>query len=174
MARVLVGWRLRRTSRPDTEKLFLRERKAITSLAREVDPDIGRRQVLIKRLRGLEDSSRNWSIFMTVEHLRIVNQETTGLMSALLKGDQPIRAVSTAAVKPLPDVTVAVIDTFEKVCDEFESTVASVSDLHTRLRWPHPWFGPLDAAQWHFFTAFHMTLHLRQMQLILRSLPLPI
>lgn len=165
----MVGWRARRTSRADAAELFSRERNAILRLARSVDVATGSRCVLIKRLRGLEDSSRFWSAYMVLDHLRIVNENTTELIGQLVRSDKPTKIVSTADVKPSPSVDAKVIDKFSAVCDRFEQNIAAISNLQTELRWPHPWFGPLDAAKWHFFTGFHMSLHHRQMKTILRA-----
>jgi hypothetical protein len=38
------------------------------------------------------------------------------------------------------------------------------------LTWKHPWFGELDAQQWHFFAGFHMHLHRRQILAIRENL----
>ena len=53
--------------------LFQSERTYILQLASECSDHDAARQVLIKRLRGMEDSSRDWSVFMTLNHLSIVN-----------------------------------------------------------------------------------------------------
>jgi len=166
IARIIVGWRARRASREESVSLFARERQEIVRLARIESDEEGSRRVLIKRLRGMEDSSRFWSVFMTLDHLRIVNEGTAGLIGQLARGETPARVVGTADVKPSPSADISVIEQFEHSCEHFEKTVAAIADLRTNLRWPHPWFGPLDAAKWHFFTAFHMGLHRTQIEAI--------
>jgi hypothetical protein len=42
--------------------------------------------------------------------------------------------------------------------------------LVTKVRHPHPWFGPLDAAGWKFLGGFHLGLHRGQIELILKGL----
>jgi hypothetical protein len=64
-----------------------------------------------------------------------------------------------------------VIVEFDQGCEDFQSAVATVPDLETAQMFPHPWFGPMDAATWHFMTGFHMKLHHKQMQHILAGLP---
>lgn len=169
IARLMVGWRARRTSRAQATTLFADERAQLVRLARLETADSGRERVLIKRLRGLEDSSRFYSVFMTLDHLRIVNEGTAQLIALLVRGETPARAVGTADVKPSPLADVSTVDAFERACDRFEQTVSAVDDLRTTVRSPHPWFGPLDAARWHFFTAFHMRLHRHQVEAIQRE-----
>ncbi|NJM36594.1 MAG: DinB family protein [Akkermansiaceae bacterium] len=127
--------------------------------------------VLIKRLPGLEDSSRYWSLLMVADHLRIVNRDITEVIVSLCAGQRPAREASIAGVKPSPLATQAVIGEFEQGCRDFASTVAALPDLKTDLKFAHPWFGPMDAATWHFMVGFHMQLHHKQMKLILAGLP---
>jgi len=55
-----------------------------------VDAGLGRRggakRLLIPRLRGMEDSSRNWSVWMTLDHLRIIHGSFIGVIGTLVKG----------------------------------------------------------------------------------------
>ncbi len=126
-------------------------------------------QVLIPRLRGLEDSSRNWSVWMTLDHLRIVNMQIAGVMQALLAERVPPGKASTAAVKPSPEATAAVLPAYHASCDAVERVAARAAapSLRTRLRFAHPWFGPLDAAGWHAMAAMHMGIHKAQVRAIL-------
>ena len=126
--------------------------------------------MLIDRLRGLEDSSRYWSLYMTLEHLRIVNRFTIDVIRSLLEGVKPQVAASTAAVKPKETTDHSVVQTFESVCREFESAFGPNSDLRTSVTLAHPWFGELNAQQWHFFAGFHMSLHKKQIQKIIEKL----
>ena len=146
------------------------EREAILRLLATTSADQLGTPMLIKRLPGLEDSSRYWSVLMTVDHLRIVNDQINGIIASLCEGKVPDRVASTAAVKPSDAVDASVIPAFEQTCRDFENTVAAQSDLKTEARFAHPWFGPMDAAGWHFMAGFHMGLHRKQMALILAGL----
>ena len=166
IARMLVGWQNRRSTRQSAAALFAREREVILKLARGGSSEADAQRVLIKRPIGLEDCSRYWSVYMTMDHLRIVNHGTGELIRLLGRGETPERVTGTADVKPAPGVGPEVTAEFERACDFFEQSVAVVDDLRATPRWPHPWFGPLNAADWHFFTAFHMGLHRRQVEAI--------
>ena len=170
VASVMLGWKARRATREGNAALFARERDTILELARACDPQNAAKRVLIPRPRGLEDSSRYWSVYMTLDHLRIINEGTGRLIRLLGEGKTPGRVTGTADVKPDPAADAQMVGAFEAACARFERCVDAVAELRTPLRWPHPWFGPLDAADWHFFTAFHMGLHRRQIEAILRGL----
>lgn len=149
---------------------FVAERKAIARLYQSPDSRLLSERVLIPRLRGLEDSSRFWSVWMTLDHLRIVNSQITGVIKSLTHGRIPEGRASTAAVKPSPAVGPDVPVEYEKSCDHFIAVVASCTNLRTSISYAHPWFGQLDAAGWHAMAGMHMGIHRAQIATILATL----
>jgi hypothetical protein len=107
---------------------------------------------------------------MTLEHLRIVHESLAHLIGELVREVTPPGAASTAAVQPSADVGPEVLAAFEASCDAFASTVAASPSLNTRARYPHPWFGPLNAAGWHALAGMHMGIHRVQIARILNGL----
>ena len=177
IGRLLIAWARLTSTRESRNARFQREREAIRALVVRCDAlvargdvDSGARRILIARPPGLEDSSRHWSVWMTLDHLRIVNSGITRTIQSLANGTVPERTASTAAVKPSPLAGAATAAAYEQSCDTLLATVAAVPDLHTPLRYAHPWFGPLDAAGWHFIAATHMGLHRVQLERILAAL----
>lgn len=167
-----VLFRLRRwtATRDSVNAHFQKERAAIRALVSGCEAESATRRVLIDRARGLEDSSRHWSVCMTLDHLRIVNREMARIIQDLTQGRRPEGTASTATVKPSPDVTSAVVAEYEAACDALLATAAAAPDLKTSIRFPHPWFGPLDAAGWHALAAGHMGIHREQIVRILRAI----
>lgn len=163
VARILVGIKLRTTSQQEAAKLFVSESTKILTIADRVDRTQASRRILIKRLPGMEDSSRYWSLYMTMDHLCIVNRFTIDVINSLLKGELPQIVASTAAVKPREDVNHSVVPLFRSICAEFEASFPPNRDLKSEIKLAHPWFGELNAKQWHFFAGFHMNLHRKQM-----------
>ncbi len=56
----------------------------------------------------------------------------------------------------------------------------NISDFKTKLRFAHPWFGPMDAYGWHGLAGGHMNIHRIQIERIIlglknqrNTLPLP-
>jgi hypothetical protein len=149
---------------------FNREREVIRALVASCDAESAARRVLIPRLRGLEDSSRYWSVWMTLDHLRKVNLGFARIIGALSKGVQLPGQASTASVKPDPAVTGTVVAEYEASCDAVMAAVAGVPNLKTAVRFRHPWFGTLDALGWHVLAGNHMGLHRVQMERILAGI----
>lgn len=173
IARIVFAVRSRRATPESIHALIRREQDAIAAIVRALPPPHLATRVLIPRPRGLEDSSRHWSVLMTLEHLRIVNTGVVAFIGELLAGRVPARAASTATVKPTPHIDASVIDAFAESCIRLDQAGDGAPDLRTPLRHPHPWFGPLDAFGWKFLGATHLGLHRRQLELIRDRLPRP-
>jgi hypothetical protein len=131
------------------------------------EPVLGER-VLIPRLRGLEDSSRYWSVYMTLEHLRIVNESITGVIRTLTQGNVPPGRVSTAEVKPREGAGSEAVRPYEASCEGYLQLLSLAASMRTNVRYPHPWFGPLDAHGWYAMGAMHMGIHAAQIREILQ------
>lgn len=170
IARVLFAFRAWTNDRAGIDSLFRRERALVADLVRACPPGRLGERVLIPRPRGLEDSSRHWSVLMTLDHLRIVNLACASIIRELSEGRVPAGKASTADVKPSPDVTESVIVAYEASCDEVLAAVASAKSLDDAARFPHPWFGPMSARRWHVLAAVHLGLHRRQLEAIVRGL----
>ncbi len=170
IAGIMVKRGIRHTSRQEVSALLAAERQLILDLVTPLCTETASRRVLIKRLRGLEDSSRYWSVFMTLDHLRIVNNGIAEAIKLLGQGKAPQREASTATVKPVTEVDESVVEEFANSCETIEQAARSISNLHTKIRYAHPWFGPLDAGGWYFMSAFHLRLHRKQIEAILKQM----
>jgi hypothetical protein len=167
IGRVLFALRAWTHGRRRIDAFLRRERALIAELVKGCPAGRLGERVLIPRPRGLEDSSRHWSVLMTLEHLRIVNLACASIIRELSEGRVPAGKASTADVKPSPDVTESVLAAYEASCDEVLAAVASAKDLDDPARFPHPWFGPMSARRWHVLAAVHLGLHRRQIEAIL-------
>jgi hypothetical protein len=171
VARMLFAWRRWTGRRESYEARFARERTRIRSLLENFNTETGSQRVLIARMPGLEDSSRDWSVWMTLEHLRIVHELLAQVIGQLVQEVTPLGETSIAAVKPRPDVGPEVVAQFEASCDAVENVFAASPNLNTRARYLHPWFGLLNAAGWHALAGPHMGIHRVQIERILAGLP---
>jgi hypothetical protein len=170
VARTLSRWRVWTGSRESFNADFTRERMAIATLYQSCDPAAAARRQLIKRLPGMEDSSRNWSVWMTLDHLRIVNRGIANTISKLAKEIVPKGIASTAAVKPAPSANASVVPEYEASCDAVIAAAAAAPNLRTKARFTHPWFGPLDAFAWHGLAGNHLSIHRKQLERIIQGL----
>lgn len=126
-------------------------------------------RVLVRRLPGMEDSSRHWSVAMTVEHLTMVGTAIRQVIGALRRGEVLNRTASVADFKPKgtapqPEVRAG----FARLLADADAATRSEPPIPRGVgpRFPHPWFGPLDAHQWHCLLAFHQGIHRRQIERI--------
>lgn len=166
VARLGFGWLKTRQSPQQIAARLDREEVEILELVGKSTPEENRKPVLIKRLRGLEDSSRFWSVFMVLDHLRIINLSIAGIVTSLAQGKVPPGKASTAAVKPSAQADAPVVEGFKKSCQRIRDAVDSIDQWTVSARFEHPWFGPLSAAEWYFMAAFHLGLHRQQIEKI--------
>lgn len=168
-----IGFRLMNlfVSRRGAGAWFRAEADRLLALARSLGSADATRRVLIPRLPGLEDSSRYWSVCMTLEHLVIVDEAIAGTIESLVRGVVPGREVSTADVKPAPTADVTAVDRFEATARDYLDRIDALPDLRTKVSYRHPWFGPLPALSWHRLAALHHRIHRKQIERIIRLLP---
>lgn len=169
-ARIIFRVRVWRGNRDSFTALFERERGRIRELTRDLNEEDAGRRVLIRRPIGIEDSSRNWSVWMTLEHLRIVNDGITGILRSLTNGRVPPGQASTAAVKPGATVDGSVVEVYEASCDALLAEGAGSRELETAVRFAHPWFGALNAREWYAMAGMHMGIHRVQLERIVAGL----
>lgn len=167
-----LGFRILRSTltRNRIQDWLCAETRRVLAIAGELSSEQVKRQVLIPRLAGLEDSSRNWSAAMVVQHLVIVGTGIGDLLRALGEDKAFEREVRIADVKPTPDAAREQMGYLENALIAYLDQVAAIENLHTVHRHAHPWFGPLDAHGWHTLAALHTMIHRRQLNAIVRTL----
>lgn len=169
---IIFPQRFKSASKESALADFASESAEIIKLAKGLSPEQQVERRLIKRLRGLEDSSRYWSVAMTLDHLSIVGSATTDLIVGLSNGKSGFRVVGTADVKPpVTADPMQALTRFEQMTAQF---LQAVTPLHLEpdATWthPHPWFGPLNAYQWLVFAAPHQNIHRKQIEAIIALL----
>jgi hypothetical protein len=167
LAKVLFAV-LRRTKGPGwATKHFHAEASTMVRLAGSLTPQAANTQVLIPRVVGIEDSSRNWSVLMTLDHLVIVNSTIIDIIESLSSERLFSRRVSIAAVKPKSTQSMETITRFARTTQDYVERISHIGSLVSSTRHSHPWFGPLDALSWHWLATIHHTIHRRQIQKIM-------
>lgn len=151
-------------------KWFKFEARRLVVLTGKVSTTQATVPVLIDRVVGLEDSSRYWSVFLVLDHLRIVDEGISQIMTTLTDDRLFGQEVRIQALKPSPQSDSDTVSRFLKAVDDYEVTVTRLGILGRRVRHPHPWFGPMTAHEWHFLAAIHHRVHRRQLERIVRKL----
>ncbi len=151
--------------------LFRSETEKILRLVRNTPIKQAGIPVLIKRVRGIEDSSRNWSIYMVLDHLRIVDEGIARFVEALTRGEVPGHVTRIKEVKPSLDAGPQSIEDFTDAVEAYEATIKRLGKLGRSTRHAHAWFGPLTAHEWHCLAGVHQGLHRQQIERIKQGLP---
>lgn len=164
----------RRLSWAAAGRQFQTEGAAVLKLWDATPPDRLTERVLIRRIRGIEDSSRFWSVAMTVEHLNIVGHGVRRLIGGLRVGQAPPRAARVEDVKPRGELPPAEVRAaFVQLLADAATSDATEPPIPrgTEPSAPHPWFGPLDAHHWHCLLGIHQGVHRKQIEAIRAKLP---
>lgn len=125
IARLLFAIRCQRGNSASFIGRFREEQEKIRSLVYAFPIDQRGRRILIARAVGLEDSSRHYSAWMVLDHLRIVNDACVDIITSLLRAEEINGAVSTAAVKPDSAAGFSVETRYEASCRGVIETLQS-------------------------------------------------
>ncbi len=174
LERALLGSGIRAAARfygkDRLTQMFRHEAEQVIALARSLSETQGRERVRIERFIGIEDSSREWSVYMTLEHLVIVNTAIAAILPQLYSGQMVGTQVKIEEVKPVPEAGPEQIDDLVALVDRYTDIVDKLGNLRAGAKLPHPWFGALSAAQWHALAAVHNSTHRRQVERIKQAL----
>lgn len=147
--------------------LFKNSGQQILSMVDSLDLADISEPVLIRRLPGMEDSSRNWSVEMTMEHIQIVSAAALYIIDKLETNQALDLPVRTQDVKPTGGIGMDRIRSFRDYLAEVPPRIEDYEFKSTATHL-HPWFGPLKSKDWLRLIAFHQNLHRKQIAHILR------
>lgn len=151
-------------------RIFQSEGEKALALAEKATQLQRSRRVLIPRLLGMEDSSRYWSVNMTLRHLILVGEIIEDIVIKSSQGQHTTKTLSIVTVKPELDTPETVTEDFRNFLVRFERRLGlEVKDRHSKVIHTHPWLGPISMHEWLCLGGFHQRLHRRQIQLILRK-----
>ena len=145
--------------------LFKTSGQAILPLVEKMDLEQITKPVLIDRLTGMEDSSRNWSPEMTMEHIQVVTAAVFFIIKKLEANKTVRLPVRTQDVKPTGGLGLDRVRAFKSYLAE-TSEKLSQFEYSSQATHPHPWFGDLKSLDWLRLIAFHQDLHRKQIERI--------
>lgn len=158
----------RRMSWEKADAVFQKQGRILVELSQGLSADRLQTPVLIARIAGIEDSSRFWSPGMVLEHLIIVGTKMMRAIVELSNGVVPAERADVAAVKPKGAYGPGAVGVFQSFLAQYADTMnREVRDRNSPATFRHPWFGELNAHQWHCIAALHQGIHRKQMQKIL-------
>lgn len=159
----------RRWSWADASREFQAEGARVLAVFDALPPEKRTIPVLVRRIAGMEDSSRFWSAAMTLEHLTMVGSEILGVIGRLRTGDVPQGQPRIADFKPPGYIDPAAARAgFARLLAAAAQADRDAPPVPrgTGPRYAHPWFGPIDAHQWQCLLAFHQSIHRKQIEAI--------
>ena len=149
---------------------FRPEAEQALALTRRLPEDVCARPVRIRRFPGIEADSREWSVYMTLDHLVMVNTAITALIHAICSGRGHGVEIRLEDVRPHVSAGPDRVPALETLVERYAHQIECLGVLHSRTRHPHPWFGPLTARQWHALATLHNRTHRVQIEKIAHRL----
>lgn len=163
----------RKTSWDQALALFAHEGAQVLAAAQALPPDALWTRVLIRAPMGIEDSSRDWSAAMVLEHLIEVGSRVATGVVELTHGQAVTVKADIVDVKPKGGRDAGIVAAYRAFLDRYQDTLRHRTGPRDAAGTaPHPWFGDLTAQRWVCLGALHQQIHRRQMERIVAGLGL--
>jgi hypothetical protein len=156
------------TSRSQFEKVSAKS----LVLLEEIPRKLWDQKILVPPQKGLEDSSRCWSINETLEHMVIVGMSVAQIMKDLGANKDSSLVVNTAAAKPKGKLNAErahndYVQFLEHISKDLDSQIQNRQSKKTCL---HPWFGQFGVSEWNWLLGMHQSIHYIQLKNIVKGL----
>jgi len=119
--------------------LYEKERRRILKLVETLNEEAKSTQTLIPQIAGIEDSSRFWSIYMTLEHLTIVDAGLSQIITQLCRSEVVERAVKVKDVKPSENTDTKAEKAFRITTAKTLKQLKTIPSLDENRLHEHPW-----------------------------------
>ena len=169
----IIPWKVAKNTWAQNLTRLEKETQKIVLISNTLTEQDFQTRILIPRLRGMEDSSRFWSVALTIEHLCVSLSGMSNIASELAKGNRIEVDTGTANIKPKQEN----LSTKPKMLEKFETLVKETVDILSVYETPsekhkvhHPWFGNISANGWVWTIGQHQSLHRKQIQMIVERL----
>lgn len=150
-------------------KLFDKEAKKIEKIVKQIKKEDLQKRVKIKRVFGIEDHSRDYSINMTLEHLVIVGTGLMGIIHTLSQEKRFDKEVIIQEVKPHANEA-DTLEAFLKLTEKYTAFIDALPKKKSLMRHQHPWFTEFNNFEWSVFMFIHTFVHRRQIEAIAKIL----
>lgn len=150
-------------------KLFNKEAKKIEKIVKQIKKEDLQKRVKIKRVFGIEDHSRDYSINMTLEHLVIAGTGVMGIIHTLSQEKKFAKEVTIQGVKPHANEA-DTLEAFVKFTEKYTAFIDALPKKKSLMRHQHPWFIEFNNFEWSVFMFIHTFVHRRQIEAIAKIL----
>ena len=160
------------TSRDRAAKQARRLLARYLKLAAGLRLEAGSRPVLVPPMPGVDEDMRHWSFYMVLEHNCIVNTSISATVRQLA-GGEPLSGAAAidpkTGVMPSPAAGESQVRQLQKSVEDHLKLLPTLGTLRGTRTTPHTHFGDFDAHKWNCMFSFHMRIHLRQAETIVRT-----
>lgn len=162
IVRILFTWRI---------ALFMiqKEVRKIQKLVASVDENRLQQRVEIQRAFAIEDHSRDYSVNMTLEHLRITGSAIIKVIETLTQEKAFERPITIEAVKPKENGSDEHTKFFAFM-NEYAQYIKQHPKNYSKMTKKHPWFVNFNNSDWACFMFMHTFIHRRQIEAIIKEL----
>ena len=149
--------------------LLKREARIIMKLLTNIKKNKLRQKVIIDRVFAIEDDSRQYSIYMVLEHLSIAGYGVMGVISTLSKEEEFKLDLTIEGVNPsnTSEDSTIMFQEYMKIYEIFIKELPKKQSIKTK---EHPWFVKFNNFDWSIFMYMHTFIHRRQIQAIIQKL----
>ena len=114
-------------------RLFRRDSVELLRLADDDESYDVFQILMIPRVIGIEDSSRNWSVMMVLEHLCLTNRDMLRIIKALVDGIVPRGEVDIAMYKPIARCRLRCAGSFHELTKDYIATIERLLESRGNL-----------------------------------------
>ena len=149
--------------------MIKREVRIIENLISSFDEEILQKRVVIKRAFAIEDHIRDYSINMTLEHLRIAGIAVMAVIDTLSNEKEFPKEITIEGVKP-KDNSKDEAKKFFDFMTTYEEYIKNHKKNYSKMTKKHPWFVNFNNFDWSCFMFMHTFIHRRQIEAIIKEL----
>ncbi len=140
-------------------------------LAEGLTPKDGQIKIEVPPIRGVDEDMRRWSFYMILEHNSIVNRSISAIIRHLIHGG-PLSGAATIDPKkdvmPSESAGAEQLHSFRKSVNTHVRMAKDLRGLRGKNTMPHMIFGDFDAHKWNCMFPFHLGLHYKQAEHVVR------
>lgn len=161
------------TSKQKVEKQALQYLDDYLELSNSISHESASCLVKIPKIKGIDENSKDWSFYMLLEHLSLVNSSISAIVYQLCL-DQKLHGLALIDIKkdvsPSCDASFKQVSLFEQtIKNHFYNLVELPDNLRTTRKVEHPLLGELNAHMWNCALAFHLKEHYKQAKYIVEQ-----
>jgi hypothetical protein len=149
--------------------MIKREVRIIENLVSNFDEETLQKRVVINRAFAIEDHSRDYSINMTLEHLRIAGTAVMAVIDTLSNEKEFPKEIKIEAVKPKENAKDEAKKFFEFM-KNYAEYIKNHKKNYSKMTKKHPWFVNFNNFDWSCFMFMHTFIHRRQIEAIIKEL----